>query len=231
MEIINWANKAYLYVSSIFSTELTSALIGAVIGGMFTSRATRKAHDLESDRKKEDGLHTTANMLKLIRVELNAAWSIYEKEYAEDLRKLPAGTPHLFTLPIGQNPFPVFDSSPLHLVEIPPELSAKIVRIYMRMKGLVQMIEDNNRECAACADHARLEWQKAFEEARAGNYQVAQQKQNEVNAIYDRELRTFAAMLGMGTSADRLKSLTNELEPLLIEINQDIETLLPPSSR
>jgi hypothetical protein len=219
-------NSIYSEASNVFSKEIISAFIGAIIGGYFTSRATSRAHKLERSRRIEEENTTTRNTLRLIQVELNTAWEIYNQEYVSELLALPPTTPHLFTLPIGDNPFPIFDSAPLHLAHVPPAISTKIVRIYMRIKGLVKMINTNNNECEIVAEHARTEWKKGFEHARSSQLPVPTEIQNEINDIYDREMQIMARQLGMGGSADLLKIMTLELKDYVESISLDIDAFL-----
>ncbi|MFJ3371003.1 hypothetical protein [Pseudomonas sp. NPDC086251] len=213
-------------LSNLVSKEIFSAFLGAIIGGYFTSRATTKAHELNNDRQTEQEKTITNNTLRLIQVELNTAWELYNEEYVDTLLALPPGTPHLYTFPIGDNPFPIYDSSPPHLANVPSAISGKIVRIYMRTKGLIKMINENNRDCEIVFEYARNKWKEAFESVTASGRPVPKEIQDIVDHIFDKESQNMSRQMGMGASAEGLKDLTRELRDSILTISKDIDSYL-----
>lgn len=224
-DIATWIINA---INAAFSKELWSALVGAVIGGMFTLWATRAAQKSESKRAsserefrqrqlEDDRVVVLTNTVALIMVEISTAWDLYQAEYALDLMALPDGDPYLCVFPVGSNPFPVFDSAPACLTQLPSETSKQIVRFYMRAKGLISMIEMNNADTERAREYANLELQSRPYQMPT----VDMSEEQQVSALlakYEEDARRMAFLIGMGTTADGLKGLTREIGTLVLDI-------------
>jgi hypothetical protein len=207
--------------------ELWSALGGALIGGLFTMWATHRTQMGESDRatqeRRDDRAQvederqlTLANTAQLILVEVTTAWKVYQAEYATELMQIPDGAPYLCVFPIGDNSFPIFDSAPGSLAQLPIATSQQIVRFYMRAKGLISMINMNNLDTERAREFANLELQKRSSqtESLAGfDTELA-----EISSRYAQDAHRMASLLGMGSTADGLKGLTGEIEGLVLDI-------------
>lgn len=204
--------------------ELLIGLGGALIGGFFTSRATKKAHILQvEDKERQDG-RLLRNTLLLIQAEIECGWAIYKEEFVPDLLKTPRHEPYLTLLPIGKNPFPIYDSAPSALAEAPPEITAKIVHIYMRAKGLIETIGMNNEAYRIASAHARDAVRAAAkrDSLRDMNYEE----------LYQRERYEMAVYLHMIEIGQALKDLTCELEADLGILSRAInEFVNSPSDR
>lgn len=219
----------YALLKSLFDSNFFSALVGAGIGGFFTSRATMRAHRLEKASADLESLAETKRALILLEVELRSAWDIFNLEYAPELLELPPGKPYLTVWPIGKNTFVIYHSMPQCLAEISPDLSIKIVQAYMRIKGMVAMIEENNRysEAAAQAGLQRLDSMLApiLESGRELNEEDAARSQRFLEEYTEWQ----AIKIGMGQHADSLKLFTQELSRMLssvfIGIQEEIDCL------
>lgn len=210
MAYVNQFFEMALYVlTAVFGfvgqwKELFSALVGAVIGGLYTSRATTKAHGLQAEEKKLHSNQTLNRTLVLIRCELQAAWTIYRNEYALELLELPRHQPYMTLFPIGQNPFPIYDSAPACLAEAPTDISVKIVHIYMRAKGLIETIKMNNEAFRLASAHARDAIREADKNHTAGEI--------DLNVLYTSELHYMGEFLHMAGLAEAMQKLTGELD-------------------
>ncbi|WP_312272399.1 hypothetical protein [Pseudomonas sp.] len=220
-----WLSSTY---TNIPFKELISAFIGAVVGGRFTMKATNQSHTLQQKREAESEQEITKNTIKLIRAELLTAWQIYSEEFKEELYSREDGAPYLAVLPIGDNVFPLYDSSPVGLAKIPSDLSEKIVRAYMRAKGLIKMIELNNKKYEMVIDHAN---KKVQEKALEYSKELLENPNilKKIEYLHDQEMLIMAKYLNMGPLADGMKSLSLEIESLINSINSEVEILLNKS--
>lgn len=189
------------------SKELFSALLGAFLGGWWTSKTTKRAHELQVEEKQQQDRRVLNNTLILIRSELEAAWNIYQKEFAAELFAVPEYKSYMTLLPIGKNPFPIYDSAPACLAEAPPEISALIVHIYMRAKGLVETIDLNNEAFRLSSEHAREAVAVADKKYSVGEV--------DLNDLYESELHAMGEFLHMPGIAKSMKDLTVELDGCL----------------
>ena len=208
--------------------ELWIALGGAIVGGLFTMWATLVTQKGESKRtdkvRREDQAKldnerqlVLANTATLILVEITTAWNVYRDEYADELKQLPDGAPYFCIFPIGDNSFPVFDSVPACLAQLPTEISQQIVRFYMRAKGLVSMINMNNIDTERAREYANAQLQKHHGETAAVSMSETE-KADEISTRYDQDATRMALLIGMDTTAEGLKGLTSEIEALVLDI-------------
>lgn len=194
------------------------------MGARATSKATTKAHEYATEKSTKDEIRLTKNTLLLLNVELTTAWEIYIEEYGNELLELRASEPYICTYPVGANTFPIYDSAPSHLANIDPELSAKIVRTYMRMKGLISMIELNNTDCETAFTAGNDAVNNRLEEAKErGIEEITESATQRLNEYRENYIRLEATKLGMGVVADGMKSLTIELQELVTIIKLEVE--------
>ncbi|WP_407364704.1 hypothetical protein HKW97_25705 (plasmid) [Pseudomonas luteola] len=213
------------FISSIPLKESISALAGSIVGGLFTMRATLKAHKLEKSQKDYEEKEKVKHTLILIKAELNAAWTIYSEEFKDELYELEEGRPLLINMVIGENVFPVYDSAPESLAQLPTELSETIVRIYMRAKGLIKMIELNNSRYELVSAHAREEIKKRVP-AISQTLKAQPNLSNQLQKIYVMEQEVMAEYLGMGPLADGIRSLSKEIEEYIELLNIEVEKFI-----
>ncbi|AMB86008.1 hypothetical protein AWM79_12145 [Pseudomonas agarici] len=226
MQLIEALNLIATTVDGIFSKEVFIALAAAYIGARATSRATTKAHEYATQKSKDDEREITENTLRLINAELTTAWDIYMLEYGKELMQLAEDSPHFSIFPIGENPFPIYDSAPSCLANVDPLVSSKIVRIYMRTKGLISMINLNSTDCQAVYNAGRYATQNLVNKAISEGQAINEEGARRLNEYHDFYVQQEAKKLGMGSTANGMKSLTIELDELLTTIKNDIERIV-----
>lgn len=218
--------NAIAWISKLPISELISAMTGALVGGLLSMKATMMAHHLESKRLANEQKTILNNILCLLKEELTTAWEIYKYEYADDLLKLEDTIPYLHAFPIGANTFPIYDSAPSCLANAPPEITREIIKIYMRIKGLLTMIEINNSDYALACEHGRTEAEKV----RAHLTEKIPEPNDEyfklLNSTYLKRMTEQAFLLGMGSNTAGLKRITKEiaatLDSIILKINNHI---------
>lgn len=207
---------------------LLTALIGALVGGWFTRNATLKAHRLSTTSAQIENHTNTKNSLTLIRAEIKAAWSIYNQEYAPDLLKLPDGDPYLSVWAIGRDSFVIFDTMPQCLSEISTDVSEMVVKIYMRLKGVVAMVEQNNEYAGLASGVGIRRYDEILAPFIESGREISGEELKKHQEYLGEYIKWQAIKIGMGEHADALKKLTKELvvdvdavfEGLSAEINK-----------
>ncbi|SFU80823.1 hypothetical protein [Pseudomonas sp. OV546] len=222
MTLVNILNEIASAVDAAFSKEVMIALIAAWMGARATRKATNEAHWNAIKKSDHDEARITKNTLLLLSVEISTAWDLYQEEYAKDLFEVAASEPYLCNFPIGNNPFPIYDSVPACLANINPDTSAKLVRLYMRMKGMVSMIELNNKNyhdiCKATQDAMKIIISKADDK----KIEISEAGSEKLSEYYDTYQYQESKKLNMGDTADGMKALTSEIELLVNDIKLDI---------
>lgn len=225
MQLIDALNFVADAFDGVFSKEVFIALAAAYIGARATRAATTKSHEYAIQKSKNDENEITRNTLRLIKAELTTAWDIYMFEYGEELLPISEDTPYINILPIGDNPFPIYDSAPSCLANVDPLISAKIVRIYMRTKGLISMINLNNADCQAVYSAGRYATQNLVNKAISEGQAINEEGARRLNEYHDYYVQQEAKKLGVGGTANGMKSLTIELNILLNAIKNDIDRI------
>jgi len=223
MQFVDVLNGIASVFDGLFSKEVVIALAAAYIGARATSKATIRAHELATQKSKNDEKEITKNTLRLIRAELVTAWDIYMSEYGRGLLLVPDDSPYFRILPIGDNPFPIYDSAPPYLANVDPSISAKIVRIYVRTKGLITMIKGNNADCQTVYNAGRFATQNLVNKAIADGVAINEEGARKLNEYHQFYVDQEANQLGMGGTTNGLKFMTGELEALLNDIKEDID--------
>ncbi|MCX2546568.1 hypothetical protein [Pseudomonas sp. COW5] len=207
--------------------SLASGLVGALIGGAFTLKGATKAHELAMEKEKAADKDRTVKTLMLLRIEISAAWQSFREECFDTLLEQQLETPFLEIVPIGASPFPIFDSGQQALTLLPQDLAKDVVHFYMRAKGVIAMIEVNNRDYEEALQHGRALLTKRTE----------QDREQRKNSIDDEQAQQFledvefmASLLGMPGTADGIRSIGQELEPLVQRITTKVDELFPPAS-
>lgn len=205
--------------------SMVSGLVGAVIGGWCTLNGATKAHGLALKKEEAADRERMITTLMLLRTEIVGSWELFHEECGDELLGQTEGTPFLNILPIGANPFPIFDSGPVALNLVPRELAKNIVHFYMRAKGLIAAIEMNNRDYDQALQHARLRLLTQAERAHQAGDEVSDEAHDEV---FNYSVAFMAGQLGMGDTADSIRSLTQELAPIVQRIKEEVDELFTP---
>lgn len=207
--------------------SLASGLAGALIGGLFTLKGATNAHELALKKEEAADRERMITTLMLLRTEIASAWDLFKEECGDEVSEQAEGTPFLSVLPIGANPFPIFDSGPPALNLLPRELAKDLVHIYMRAKGLIALIEMNNRDYEQALQHARIRLLSHAERALKDGEVFSDEKHDEV---FKDSVEFMAGQLGMGDTADSIRSLTRELAPIVERITTKVDELFFPLS-
>lgn len=190
---------------------MLTALIGALVGGWFTRNATLKAHRLSTTSAQIESLTNTGNSLALIKAELKAAWGIYNKEYVPGLMELPDGGPYLTVWPIGKDSFVIFDTMPQCLSEISTDVSELVVQVYMRIKGIVAMVEQNNEYAELAYGIAIRRYDEILAPFVESGREIPGEELRGQQEYLEKYTKLQAIKIGMGEHADALKKITEEL--------------------
>ncbi|WP_146114651.1 hypothetical protein [Pseudomonas frederiksbergensis] len=221
----------FLSISTLPLALLSTSLPLTVIVASFHSthqtamqiNQSKDTYEKEINRRNQEEQNTLINTLRLIKTELKVGWDIYESEYATDLKKLQSGEPYINIFPLGNNLFPIYDSAPAHLAHAPVGISEEIVRVYMRVKGLVTMINNNNTNATTVHERAMKVFQSLSDQARKDKVDFTREFTDHLQSRYEWHRNWEARILDMGSDADSMKLLTQEIEQLLSSINTKLD--------
>lgn len=135
-------------VSDAFAQNMfgfVSALIGAVVGGFFTLKATDKAIREENAKETRQEEKEIQNLLDALGVELSALWSFHMRRIGARIEALPEGQPLEIYYPLTQDYFTIYNSNASAIGRIKdPLLRESIVITYNKCKKVVDGFKYNN---------------------------------------------------------------------------------------
>lgn len=207
--------------------SMISGLVGALIGGFFTLKAAIFTHHQVMRKEEAAEKEKMLTTLMLIRTEVATAWKLVKDEYANQLLDLRPDTPYLTFFPLGASPFPIFDSGPQALNLLPQALANDVVKFYLRAKGLIAMIELNNRSYHQALEHGRSLLTRYTEQAREQGRVLPDDMRDE---IFNGGTEYMASHIGMSDTANGMRALCLELEIVVNRITVKVnELFFPPS--
>lgn len=213
----------------IFNNSAIAALTGAILGGLFTLKATLTADKLNTNKALLNDLIETKNSLRLIKVEIKASWEIYCSEYEQDLLATPDLQPYLDRWAIGKNTFTIYESIPQCLTKISADVAEDVVQFYMRAKGLIAMIRENNKHSEIARNFATQKQNLAIEKLNENQILLTEENAHQHKKDFKIYENLHALQIGMGMHANAMKllsvELTNKIKPLFDNLDSEISKI------
>jgi hypothetical protein len=136
------------------SSEFWSAVIGAVVGGLFAVLAQTIANRALRKRDRQTERRALLAILQAILAELETLKADNLDPLQKQLKGSPRGVHH--TPPVLQNRCSVYESNAAALGKIDdPELLKRIVRVYGQIKALLDQVNLNYQRFVAYYDILR----------------------------------------------------------------------------
>lgn len=216
-------------INIIFNNSAIAALSGAIVGGIFTRKATLTAHKLNINKSQLNELTETKNSLSLIKVELKASWDIYCFEYEQGLMATPDSAPYLDRWAIGEKTFTIYESIPECLTKISTEVAEHVVQAYIRAKGLIAMIHENNRHSEIARNFATEQQNSALKTLNDNQILLTKEHAEEHMKSFKIFENLHAIQIGMGAHANAMKLLsieiTEKIKSLFDELDSEIQKI------
>lgn len=130
----------------LLDSQLASAIIGGLIGGIFTYVAVRMTirHERKTSQSAEDA--EVKAICSAIETEMHCLVERYEESIGKSLMECKSGSPFLFFYPVDQEYFAVFHANTAWIGKIKSEETRRrVVVAYIAMKGLIDSYKHNNQ--------------------------------------------------------------------------------------
>jgi hypothetical protein len=122
-----------------------AALLGAVVGGLFSLRASRKGHLFELAKERQREEREVQNMLDSIGVEIGTLWFFHMARVGAMVESLPEGGAFEFYYPLTQDYFTVYNTNAGKIGAVKDaKLREAIVVCYNKCKKIVDGFKYNN---------------------------------------------------------------------------------------
>lgn len=143
-----------------------SALIGAIVGGFFTLKATDKAIREENAKEIRRDDKEVQNLLDALGVEISALWDFHMRRLGGTIEQLPDGQALEIYYPLTQDYFTIYNSNAVSIGRIKDsELRKSIVVTYNKCKKVVDGFKYNNemvREYRDSVSRAKVTFSDGF---------------------------------------------------------------------
>jgi hypothetical protein len=124
----------------------TAALIGAIIGGIFTLRATDKAIREENEKEVRRDEREVQNMLDAIGVEIGTLWNFHMSRIGGMVEQMQEGGALEFYYPLTQDYFTVYNTNAGKIGSVKDAvLREAVVVCYNKCKKVVDGFKYNNQ--------------------------------------------------------------------------------------
>jgi hypothetical protein len=123
----------------------SSAIIGAIIGGYFTLKATKDSFKNQKEELIENEKRLIKSILHSIHDEIETIYEHYQETMGSRLESLNHGEPLLCYYPLVSDFFTVYNTNGIFLGRINDnDLRKKIIQTYTLAKGMVDSFRLNN---------------------------------------------------------------------------------------
>ncbi|MCG6411112.1 hypothetical protein K6U17_18045 [Vibrio fluvialis] len=130
-------------VSSV--SAICGAIIGAIIAGYFTIKATQKSFDNQKNHAEENEEKLIKGVLQAIHDEMETVFERYQETMGSRVEALEKGHALTFYYPLVSDFFSVYTGNSFLIGRIPSnDLRKQIIKTYTLAKGMIDTFRLNN---------------------------------------------------------------------------------------
>lgn len=126
-------------------SSFITALIGAVIGGLFTLRGVDREAKITRAETERSDLELQLSVLKGIEGEISTLINIYNKRMQRHIEGIKPGEMLLISFPIGDDNFTFYEQNAKLIAKLDDAARDSIINIYTYARSLVQSFKGNNQ--------------------------------------------------------------------------------------
>lgn len=191
-------------------SSFISALIGAVIGGMFTLKGVDREAKISRAEADKEALELQLSVLKGVKGEVFTLINLYNKRMRGYIDNIRSGGILNITFPIGDDNFTFYEQNAMVIAKLNDTPRDSIINIYTYSRSLIQSFKSNNR---LVAEYEKILFDMADNNKNKEMYEKLHAAKIEVMIDY----------------AQRIKAMDAELREVVDEgfnvINQEVAAL------
>ncbi|WP_145585663.1 hypothetical protein [Yersinia rochesterensis] len=175
-----------------FFITLASAVVGGIIAGYYSFKATKEAHQNQKKVADENEKLIIKSLLQAIHDELETVFDRYQETMGSKIESLEKNTPLMMYYPLVSDFFTVYNGNSFLIGRIKDnDLRKSIIKTYTLAKGMVDSFRMNN-DILQKYEH----WSFVYAETKEDIHR------DRINAYY----------LSLVNYADTLRSIHNDLK-------------------
>jgi len=168
-----------------FIITLAGAIVGGLIAGYYSLKATKEAHRHQKNLAEENEKLIISSLLQAIHDELETIFDRYQDSMGNRLESLNDGEPLNFYYPVVSDFFTVYHGNSFLLGRIKDnDLRKSIIKTYTIAKGLVDSFKLNN-DLVQKADH----WELIYSETQLPVHRDRFNSQCQTLCVYAKSLK------------------------------------------
>ncbi|HGE7088308.1 TPA: hypothetical protein ACGB3K_005044 [Klebsiella aerogenes] len=122
-----------------------TALIGAIIGGMFTLKGVDREARITRAEAEKEALELQLSVLKGIKGELATLFDLYNKRMRVHVDNIAPGHALNLGFPIGDDNFTFYEQNARFIAKLSDDARDSIINIYTYARSLIQSYKGNNQ--------------------------------------------------------------------------------------
>lgn len=140
-------SEVSLFLNTIpeWLSSFITALIGALIGGLFTLRGVDREAKITRAETERSDLELQLSVLKGVKGEISTLINIYNKRMQKHIEEIKPGEMLLISFPIGDDNFTFYEQNAKLIAKLDDAARDSIINIYTYARSLVQSFKGNNQ--------------------------------------------------------------------------------------
>lgn len=122
-----------------------TALIGALVGGLFTLRGVDREAKITRRQAEKESLELQLSVLKGTKGEVSILLALYDVRMKEAVDAIQPDKPLSVVFPIGDDNFTFYEQNAKEIAKLKDESRDAIISIYTYARSLIQSYKANNK--------------------------------------------------------------------------------------
>lgn len=137
--------SSFLHSIPEWLSSFITALIGALVGGLFTLFAVDREIKITRKQEEKDAIELQIFVLKGIKSEISILFKLYNKRMKGHIEEIEPGKMFLLGFPIGDDNFTFYEQNAKLIAKLNDGPRDSIIDIYTHARSLIQSFKGNNQ--------------------------------------------------------------------------------------
>ncbi|MEI7222302.1 hypothetical protein WCT82_14895 [Pectobacterium carotovorum] len=173
-------------------SSFITALIGAVIGGMFTLRGVDREAKISRAEADKEALELQLSVLKGVKGEVSTLINLYNKRMQHRIENISPGEILDVIFPIGDDNFTFYEQNAKIIAKLNDTPRDSIINIYTYARSLIQSFKGNNQ---LVAEYEKIIFDMADNNKNKEMYEKLHAAKIEVMSDYAQGIKAIDAEL------------------------------------
>lgn len=173
-------------------SSFITALIGAVVGGLFTLKGVDREAKITRAEAEKDSLELQLSVLKGIKGEISTVINLYNKRMRNHIDSIGPRKMLLIKFPVGDDNFTFYEQNAKNIAKLNDAARDSIINIYTYARSLIQSFKGNNE---LIVDYEKIFFDMADNNKNKDMYETLYATKIDVMVDYAQGLKSIDAEL------------------------------------